>query len=179
MKKIAELLVDRRRTVFLLMMLLTLFCLAMIPRVRVNTDMTKYLPDSSSMKQGIDIMAQEFSDLSVPNTVRVMFHNLPEEEKESVLSTLKKTPHADSVAFLPGDERYEKDGYTLYILSFSVGFFSSVGGGSSRNVSLAFSSSYIYISAPGNINLLRICRQHCGYFLANSFSLFFSFESNV
>ena len=125
MKKIAELLVDRRRTVFLLMMLLTLFCLAMIPRVRVNTDMTKYLPDSSSMKQGIDIMAQEFSDLSVPNTVRVMFHNLPEEEKESVLSTLKKTPHADSVAFLPGDERYEKDGYTLYILSFSVGFFSS------------------------------------------------------
>ena len=122
MKKIAELLVDRRRTVFLLMMLLTLFCLAMIPRVRVNTDMTKYLPDSSSMKQGIDIMAQEFSDLSVPNTVRVMFHNLPEEEKESVLSTLKKTPHADSVAFLPGDERYEKDGYTLYIPQFFCRF---------------------------------------------------------
>ncbi len=56
-------------------------------------------------------------------------------------------------------------------------FLNSVGGESNLNVSLAFSSSYI--SAPGNINLLRICRQHCGYFLANSFSLFFSFESNV
>ena len=66
-----------------------------------------------------------------------------------------------------------------FLLPFSLArsFFSSDGGGSSRNVSLAFSSSYI--SAPGNINLLRICRQHCGYFLANSFSLFFSFESNV
>ena len=34
----------------------------LIPQVGINTDMTKYLPDDSSMKQGVDIMAEEFSD---------------------------------------------------------------------------------------------------------------------
>ena len=124
MKKIAAFLVDRRRLVFLAMMFLALANIFLIPRVRVNTDMTKYLPDSSSMKQGVDIMAQEFSGLSVPKTVRVMFHGVPDEEKEQILAVLQKTPHVDSVSFRPGDERYEKDGYTLYVLNFSVGFFS-------------------------------------------------------
>lgn len=125
MKKTAEFLVDRRRAIFFFMMLLAILSAALIPRVRVNTDMTRYLPDSSSMKQGIDIMAQEFSDLSVPNTVRVMFHDLPEEEKDAVLAELKETPHVNGVSFIPDDPRYEKDGYVLYILDFTVGFFSA------------------------------------------------------
>ena len=124
MKRIAAFLVDRRRLVFFTMMLLALVNIFLIPRVRVNTDMTKYLPDSSSMKQGVGIMAQEFSDMSVPKTVRVMFHEVPDEEKEQILAVLQKTPHVDSVSFQQGDERYEKDGYTLYVLNFSVGFFS-------------------------------------------------------
>ena len=124
MKRIAAFLVGRRRLVFFTMMLLALVNIFLIPRVRVNTDMTKYLPDSSSMKQGVGIMAQEFSDMSVPKTVRVMFHEVPDEEKEQILAVLQKTPHVDSVSFQQGDERYEKDGYTLYVLNFSVGFFS-------------------------------------------------------
>ena len=128
MKRIAAFLVDRRKAVFITMMLLMLVSAVLIPRVKVNTDMTKYLPDSSAMKQGVDIMAKEFPDMAVPNTVRVMFRDLPDGEEEKILTALKKTPHVDSVSFAPGDERYEKDGYTLYILNFSVGFFSSEMG---------------------------------------------------
>ena len=124
MKKIAAFLVDRRTLVFLVMILFALANLFLIPRVKVNTDMTKYLPDSSSMKQGVDIMTREFSDMSVPDTVRVMFHGVPDEKKEQILAVLQETPYVDSVLFEPGDSRYEKDGYTLYILNFSVGFFS-------------------------------------------------------
>ena len=142
MKRIAAFLVDRRRLVFLAMMLLALVNLFLIPRVGVNTDMTKYLPDSSSMKQGVDIMAQEFSDMSVPNTVRVMFHGVPDEEKEQILAVLRKTPYVETVSFRPGDARYEKDGYTLYILSFSVGFFSPEMSEAERYIKSNYEGQY-------------------------------------
>ena len=141
-KRIAGILVDRRRIIFLLMMVLALVCAVLIPRVRVNTDMTRYLPDSSAMKQGVDIMAKEFPDMSVPNTVRVMFHGLPEEEKASVLEQLKETPHAEAVSYQPDDPRYEKDGYTLYILEFSVGFFSDEMGEAESYIKSHFSEQY-------------------------------------
>ena len=122
MKKTAQFLVDRRKGIFLFMMCLAVVSVILIPRVNVNTDMTRYLPESSAMKQGIDLLAQEFSGLSMPNTVRVMFRDVPEEEKEAVRAKLKETPHVQSVSFLPGDPRSEKDGYSLYTLEFSVGY---------------------------------------------------------
>ena len=122
MKRTAAFLVDRRKAVFLTMMLLVLVSIILIPRVNVNTDMTKYLPDSSAMKQGVDIMAKEFSGMSMPNTIRVMFRDVPGQEKEKILGGLKMTPHVDSVSFVPGDGRYEKDGFSLYVLSFSVDY---------------------------------------------------------
>ena len=96
MKKTAQFLVDRRKGIFLFMMCLAVVSVILIPRVNVNTDMTRYLPESSAMKQGIDLLAQEFSGLSMPNTVRVMFRDVPEEEKEAVRAKLKETPHVQS-----------------------------------------------------------------------------------
>ena len=122
MRRIAAFLVDRRKAVFFTMMFLVAVSSLLIPRVNVNTDMTKYLPDSSAMKQGVDIMAKEFSGLSMPNTVRVMFRDVPDKEKDTILDGLKRTPHVDSVQFVPGDARYEKDGCSLYVLRFSAGY---------------------------------------------------------
>lgn len=125
MRKLSGFLVEKRRVVFIVMMLLSAVSLFLIPKVRVNTDMTKYLPKSSPMKQGIDIMAGEFAQMSVPDTVRVMFRGVPEEEREKLLAEMKETPHVDSVSFIPGDARYEKGDYILFLLNFSCGFFSS------------------------------------------------------
>ena len=124
MEKLSELLVSKRRIIFVVMMLSAAACFFLMQRVSVNTDMTKYLPDSSPMKHGVDIMAEEFSGLSMPNTVRVMFRDVPEEERGEILQQQKETPHADSVSFIPGDPRYEKGDHILYIMNFSIGFFS-------------------------------------------------------
>ena len=73
MGKLSRFLVDQRRAVFIVMMLLSAVSLFLIPRVNVNTDMTKYLPASSPMKQGIDILSffpeswQRWTDSSHPN----------------------------------------------------------------------------------------------------------------
>ena len=93
MEKLSELLVSKRRIIFVAMMLSAAVCFFLMQRVSVNTDMTKYLPDSSPMKHGVDIMAEEFSGLSMPNTVRVMFRDVPEEERGEILQQLKETPH--------------------------------------------------------------------------------------
>ena len=142
MRKLSNFLVDRCRWIFWFMMALTVLNLALVPRVKINTDMTKYLPDSSPMKQGISIMAEEFSGLSIPNTVRVMFYGVPEEEKTDLLAELKGTPNAESVSFIKGDPRYEKNGYTLYILSFSAGFFSREMGEAEEYIRSSFSGRY-------------------------------------
>ena len=52
----ARFLVRRRKLLFLVMTLLTAACVVLIPRINVNSDLTRYLPDSSQMKQGIDRM---------------------------------------------------------------------------------------------------------------------------
>ena len=55
--RLPRFLVRFRLPLFILMTTLTVLSGLMIPRVNVNTDMTKYLPDSSPMKQGIDVVA--------------------------------------------------------------------------------------------------------------------------
>lgn len=70
----AHFLVRRRKLLFLVMTLLTVACAALIPRINVNSDLTRYLPDSSQMKQGIDRMAEDFPDMDTRmRTLDVMF----------------------------------------------------------------------------------------------------------
>ena len=70
----ARFLVRRRKLLFLVMTLLTVACAVLIPRINVNSDLTRYLPDSSQMKQGIDRMAEDFPDMDTRmRTLDVMF----------------------------------------------------------------------------------------------------------
>lgn len=54
--RLPHFLVRFRVPLFILMTILTVISITMIPRVNVNTDMTKYLPNSSPMKQGMDVV---------------------------------------------------------------------------------------------------------------------------
>ena len=56
-------LVKYRKVIFVLMAILVVFSVLAIPHINVNTDMTRYLPDSYAMKQGLDIMEQELPAL--------------------------------------------------------------------------------------------------------------------
>ena len=99
MKKIADFIVNKRYIVLVAMLVLCIACGVMIPSVNINTDMTKYLPDDSSMKTGMDIMGEEFAETSVSNTIRVMFKDLTEEQKTDVLSQLEEIQYVDSVDY--------------------------------------------------------------------------------
>lgn len=74
MKSVASILVRYRTLLFVVMFLLTAGCVLLIPRINVNSDLTRYLPDSSPMKQGIDRMKEDFPDMDTRmRTLDVMF----------------------------------------------------------------------------------------------------------
>ena len=99
MKRFASVLVRRRRIILALTLLCCCISLVLIPQVEINTDMTKYLPDDSSMQQGMDIMEVEFPDTELAKTIRVMFQGLEEEQIPEILATLESIEYVDSVAY--------------------------------------------------------------------------------
>lgn len=117
MKKISGFLVDKRKTVLIVFLVLTVICGVLMTQVGVNSDMTKYLPESSPMKQGLDIVEKEFP---VASSFNLMVAGLKEDEKEQAAGDLEKLEYVDSVSFEPGDPAYNVGDNTLYVLNLSV-----------------------------------------------------------
>ncbi len=118
MKKTASFIVNKRVLILTVFLILTVISGILIPSVNINSDMTKYLPESSQMKIGTDIMTREFGgELSVLN---VMLKGLSEDQKYDIRASLSEIPGVDSVIY-DDTEKYNKDDYTLY--SLNIGHF--------------------------------------------------------
>ena len=62
-RRMSRFLVKYRKGFFALMTILVMASVLLIPRLNIITDMTKFLPDSYLMKQGLDVMEQELPTL--------------------------------------------------------------------------------------------------------------------
>jgi len=60
---IARLLVRYRVVLFSSVLVMAVVCAFMIPHTNINTDMTKYLPDSYPMRQGMNILEEDLPDM--------------------------------------------------------------------------------------------------------------------
>ena len=116
MRKITDFIVNHRKLVLIVVIILTIFCGYLSTKVSINSDMTRYLPDSSETKTGLDIMEDEFSD-SDTSSLLVMFANLEEEEKKQIQEELENIEYVESVDYELDSEEYNKDEYTLYSLT--------------------------------------------------------------
>ena len=125
MKKIADIIVEKRIVIFVIVMIITGICAAMIPKVEINTDMTRYLPDKSSMKTGMDIMESEFPDAAEDHTIRVMFNNLSEDQKTEMKTRLSAIEYVSDVDFKADDEDYNRETYTKYVLHTDYDYHSA------------------------------------------------------
>ena len=118
-KKLSNFIVNKRNLILVIMLILAVVSMVCSQFVEINEDMTKYLPDDSNMKAGIDIMAEEFPEMETSNTIRVMFDDLTSDQKEGVLTKLSKIEHVDSVDYDAESSDYNKDNHTLYVLNMS------------------------------------------------------------
>ena len=119
MKKVSHLIVKYRRLVTVCVLMLAAACGVLSLKVPINVDMTRYLPPESHMKQGLDLMAEEFPDLAAQDTIRVMFEDLPSEREEEVQDTLGELPDVSSVV-LTGHKQSGLVSHTLYTVSMDV-----------------------------------------------------------
>lgn len=83
--------------------------------------MSKYLPDNSSVKEGMEIMSDEFGDSSA---ITVMFDDLNEAEQLQRQKELSEIDNVQSVVYIQNDEAYQKDGHSKYMVNISADTYS-------------------------------------------------------
>ena len=115
MRRVTDFIVKARYVFLTLFVILAIFSLYLGTKVNINEDIMKYLPETSEIKIGKDIMDEEFieQDSSVLN---VMFKDLSDTEKEDTLKKLESINGVSSVLYENTDE-YNRDKYTLYVLN--------------------------------------------------------------
>ena len=116
MKKASSLIVSHRRLILGVMIVLTLLCAGLSLRVKVNYDMTKYLPDDSSMKKGMELMNEEFPSMGADKSIRVMAEGLDAGRETELLEKLKAIPFVESVAH-NSSAGYHRGVYSLFVIS--------------------------------------------------------------
>ena len=85
----------------------------MLPHVNVNSDMTKYLPSDSRMKQGLEIITTEFSGAQVQSAdVKAMFPDVEADEREVLTTQLSQMPDVRDVSSVVSAD----SAYTLFNL---------------------------------------------------------------
>ncbi|MEN8907357.1 MAG: efflux RND transporter permease subunit [Clostridiales bacterium] len=115
MKKITNFLVEKRILVLIVFIIFTIVSFLLIDQVNQNNDMTKYLPDNSSMKKGLDIMNDEFSDTSnASSSFKIMFTDLSKQEKTKIQHELTQIKDVTVVDYDINSEEFNKDNHTLY-----------------------------------------------------------------
>jgi len=116
--KASDIIVSQRRLILGMMICLAIVCAFLFLQVRVNYDMTEYLPDDSSMKKGMDIMEAEFPSMGADKSIRVMANGLDETREAELLEKLKTIPYVENVAH-NHSAKYHQGDYSLFVISTS------------------------------------------------------------
>ena len=101
--KVASFIVDKRKAILIVFVFATVYCLVNFNRVRVNQDITKYLPETSETRIGISTMDQEFTTYG---SARVMLSNITYDQALKVKDQIESVPGVKEVAFDHDDEHY-------------------------------------------------------------------------
>ena len=121
MRKAAELIVQKRKAVYVAFALLMILSIFGIFSSNINYDMSKYLASDSDVKKGMEIMEDEFGENSA---IIVMFDDLDEKQQLARQQELGKIDNVKNVVFDAKDERYQKDGHSKYLVTISADTYS-------------------------------------------------------
>lgn len=113
MMKLATFIVDKRNLVFLVLAIAIIFSVIAQSWVQVENDLTKYLPDDSEARQGLDIMEDQFITYG---SVRVMVANITMSEAGQIHDQLAEVDGVQSVTY-DENENY-RDVSALYSITF-------------------------------------------------------------
>lgn len=113
MKKITDFIVNKRYIILITFIILAIICAFISQKVNINYDINKYLPQNSPTRIGLNIMEKEFKETSSFN---LMFKGLKEDEKQEIFNYLNGLDEIYSIDY-DETEDYNKDDYTLYVIT--------------------------------------------------------------
>ncbi len=111
MKKLSDFIVQRRVFVFIAFLILVFLSFLSASKVEINRDITKYLPNSSKVRIGMNIMENEFQNQT--SSLNVMFKGLTLQDRKQIFNELKNFDHVKEVLYEENTNYVKKD-YTLY-----------------------------------------------------------------
>ena len=98
MMKLATLIVDKRKGFYLIFIVLCIFCVLSMNKVKVNNDLTTYLPDTTETRKGLDLMDSEFTTYG---SARILICNVTFDEAQKLADQVEKM---DGVSMLDFDD---------------------------------------------------------------------------
>ena len=114
MEKIATFIVDKRNLFFLLYAFALIFSIVATGWVKVENDITTYLPEDTETRQGLTVMNDNFVTYG---TARVMVSNVTYETAENICSDLESMDGVTSVDFDDTTDHY-KSASALFSVTF-------------------------------------------------------------
>lgn len=114
MEKIATFIVDKRNLFFLLYAFALIFSIVATGWVKVENDITTYLPEDTETRQGLTVMNDNFVTYG---TARVMVSNVTYETAENICSDLESIDGVTSVDFDDATDHY-KSASALFSVTF-------------------------------------------------------------
>lgn len=114
MIKLATMIVDKRKGFYLIFILLIIFSLISMNKVKVNNDLTTYLSEDTETRQGMDRMNEQFVTYG---TARIMVCNVTYEEAEALAAQLEEMEGVSMLDFDDSPEHYH-DMEALFAITF-------------------------------------------------------------
>ena len=115
MKKIAAFIVDKRNLIFLIVIIGMIFSLFSRSWVKVEDDLSEYLPDSCSTRVGLDLMDEQFTTFG---TAKVMIANITYNDAQKICDEIEAIKGVESVDFDETTDHYSKVS-ALFTVTFS------------------------------------------------------------
>ena len=116
MEKLASFIVDKRNLFFLLYIFALIFCAVATGWVKVENDITTYLPDSTETRQGLTVMNDNFITYG---SARVMVSNISYDTALDLQEVIEDIDGVDTVEFDATKDHYA-DASALYSVSFDA-----------------------------------------------------------
>ena len=115
MERLSTFIVDKRNLFFLLYIFAIIFSLFSMNWVKVENDVTKYLPEDTETRQGIEVMNENFAAFA---TARVMVSNITYDTALELVDVISQVEGVSMVTFDDSQEHY-KNAAALYDVNFS------------------------------------------------------------
>lgn len=113
-EKVARFIVEKRKAFYLIFIIAIIFCGSSVSKVLINSDLSKYLPEGTETKVGLQIMEDEFTTYA---SSQIMISNITYERANQFAESFKDIDGVMIVSFDSSEDHYV-DSSALIIVSF-------------------------------------------------------------